>query len=358
MPPTAVGQRYPTILDVTQRMTEEGAIIELITGLSQSNTVLQVCPFIETNMVDGHRWNVETYAPLPSFRAKNQGVIPSFGKIQEQVEETAELKDFLEIDKKVADKGGKPNQVRYDLSMSKMRAMGRKYANEFFYGNVGQDPLGFNGLFIRTNALSGQPNSKNIVDGGGRANTNTSVYLIGFGPRAVTGLYPMGSTAGFKHTDLKVQYVTNAVDVNGGATGRMTVYADEFEWDGGLAVLDWRHLAAGHNIDVPSLNALTNDADCAYIMDELYARMPEETNTPPEPGVTLTRPTYYYFFNRTFRRGLGHQLQKTAIQGSALAATGPEGTRRELPRIIFEYEYNGISCGINDAILNNEANVS
>lgn len=357
MSASTIGTTNPTLIDVAKLQDSEGKSLPYVAALSQANAVTRVMPFIEGNQADGHAISVETYAPLPSTRTMNRGVIPTFGKAMQIVEQTAQLKDWLEIDETVAKRGGNPEQVRYNLSMSKLRAMGRKFAYLAFYGNVGTVPTDFNGLSMRYSAISGATNANNVLSAGGASNTNASIWLVGLGPLAITGIYPKGSMAGFQHRDWGLQPITNAADVNGGSTGRLEVYQDSYTWDGGLCVADWRFGVRICNIDVPSLNALTNDADLAYFMEEAWSRMPFiPTNEPPEPGVVQTNPTLWWFMNRTCKRGLGHQLKQTVIQGSGVRV---DNVRNELPRMLYsEFEYNAIPVGICDQLITTEANVS
>ena len=351
------GNTNPSLVDIAKLQDESGKSIPYVAALSQANAITRVMTFIEGNQADGHKISVETYAPKPATRTMNRGVVPTFGKAMQIVEQTAQLKDWLEIDESVALRGGSINETRYNLAMSKMRAMGRQFAYLAFYGNVATNPTDFNGLSMRYGAISGAVNANNVLNAGGTNNNNASIWLVGLGPLAITGIYPKGSMAGFIHRDHGLQVIPNAADNLGGTNGRLEVYQDSFTWDGGLCVADWRFGCRVANIDVPSLNALTNDADLAYFMEEAWSRMPYlPTNEPPEPGVIETRPQLWYFMNRSVKRGLGHQLKQVVVQGSGVRV---DNVRNELPKTAFaEYEYNNIPVGICDQLINTEGNVS
>lgn len=354
MAPSAQPLTNPTIVDVAKEKDKSGKLLPHIYALSQANALVNWVPFIECNQARSHMASVETYAPLPSTRILNRGVQSSYGEFTEIEEKVSQLKDWLRIDEDVANYGGDPDSYRVRQSWGRLRAMGRKFSYLWMYGNRGAVPSDFNGLSMRYGAISGAVNAQNVLDAGGRNNTNTSMWLMGFGPEALTGIYPKGSVAGFHHRDWGLRPITNAIDAAGNGNANQAVYLDEFTWDGGLFLADWRHVVATRNIDVPSLNTLTNDADLAYFLDEMFMRLPEETNLPPEPGVEMTKPVYKLFMNRTCRRALAHQIKQVVIQGSGLAKDGYE--RAYNPQ--FMYHYNETPIGIVDQIITTEGNIS
>ena len=349
---TALSIQNPTIVDVAKERDSEGKLLPHIYALSQSNAWIRLLTWIETNQARSHMASVETSAPLPSTRILNRGVDSQYGTWS-QIEETcAQLKDWVKIDEDVANYGGDPQSFRVRQAQGRLRAMGRKFAYLSFYGNRGANPSDINGLGMRFSAKSGAPNSQNVLSAGGTANTNCSIWLCGFNEYALTGIFPKGSVAGIHHRDWGLRPVTNAIDSGGNAVGNLAMYMDEFTMDFGLFLADWRHVVRIGDIDVTNLNAQSGP-DLAYYMDEAIARLPEETNVPPEEGVETTKPVYHFFAPRTVQRNLRHQIKQVTVQGAGYAKEGMAAAYN--PR--WEWEYSGVPLGIVDQLLLNESNL-
>lgn len=78
-----------------------------------------------------------------------------------------------------------------------------------------------------------------MLDAGGRDATGcTSLWLVAWGAQSVHGVYPKGSTGGLSHEDLKT-YMTQDPDGR-----KYQVVGDKYNWRCGLAVRDWRGVAA------------------------------------------------------------------------------------------------------------------
>jgi hypothetical protein len=349
---TALATTNPTIVDVAKERDQEGKLLPHIYALSQANAWINWLTWIETNQARSHMATIETSAPMPSTRILNRGVLSTYGTWTQIEETVCQIKDWIEIDEDVANYGGDPESFRARQAQGRLRAMGRKFTYLSYYGNRGSNPSDINGIFMRFSAISGATNAQNVISAGGTNNTNCSIALVGFGPFALTGIFPKGSVAGMHHRDWGLRPKTNAVDVNGGTSGKLAVYLDEFTLDFGIFPADWRHIVRICNIDVPNLNAQTG-ADLTFQMDEAIARLPEETNLAPEPGVESTKPIYKFFMPRTVQRNLRHQIKSVVVQGAGLAKDGYD--RAYNPQ--WQFSYSEIPVGIVDQMLLNEANI-
>ncbi|MGH2612057.1 MAG: major capsid protein [Rhabdochlamydiaceae bacterium] len=350
----AIKIQNPTLIDVAKERDSEGKLLPHIYALSQANAWVNWLTWLETNQARSHMVSVETSAPLPSTRILNRGVDSQYGTWAQIEETVAQIKDWVEVDEDAADYGGDPESFRVRQAQGRLRAMGRKFTYLSFYGNRGANPGDLNGLTMRFNALTDSPNSQNVLNAGGTtANGQLSIWLIGFGPYALSGIFPKGSVAGMHHRDWGLRPKTNAIDSAGNAVGKMAVYLDEFTMDCGIFPADWRHLVRIANVDTAALNTQTG-ADLTFFLDEAIARLPEETNLPPETGVESTKPSYAFFMPRTAQRNLRHQIKQTVIAGSGLAKDGYE--RAYNPQ--FMWDYSGIRIGINDQMLLTESVVS
>jgi hypothetical protein len=352
-----VGVLYPTLIDVAKEYDAVGRKLPFVAALSQANAITRVMPFEMGNQPRGHMVSVETYSSLPSTRAMNQGITPTFGKSMQIVEQMSEMADVFEVDSSVAESMGDPNVYRLRQVQARIRAMGRKFAYLVFYGNQASVPTDFNGLAMRYNSLSTSTakNAINVIDCGGTTGSGqTSIWFLGFGPMALTGIHPSYGVAGFQHKDWGLQILPNATDSTGGSNGRLEIYRDTFKWQGGIALVDWRHCQRLCNVDVADIKSASPATDLTFFMDRAIARIPFATNEPPEAGVIQTNPAYWWVLNRTVREALGHQLKKVVIAGAGIRTDNV----RESQVYMHEYEYSGYPIGIVDQLVNTEAVVS
>jgi hypothetical protein len=118
------------------------------------------------------------------------------------------------------------------------------------YGNTELDPDTFNGLDIRHRIMGvtdpTQQGYTTVDAGGTTASSMTSAFLVEWGDRATTGIYPREATAGLVHEDLGQKTV---YDANGKPFEAMVSL---FKWKCGLTCRDYRGAGAVRNI-LPSL---------------------------------------------------------------------------------------------------------
>jgi hypothetical protein len=232
---------YPTLLDVAQRLDPGGQIDKIAELLSAINPVLDYLPMMEGNLPTGHKSTVRDYLPTAAFR-KLYGVV-SAGKsgTSQIIDSCGMIEQYAVIDKALADLAGNAGAFRLSEAKAYIEAMSQKAASSLFYANEALVPEGFTGLAPRYASTSAN-NSANLISGGGlNGQTDcTSIWLLGFSPDTLFGIYPKGSQAGLKRDDKGQMTLQN---FNGG-TGFMEAYVDHFRWDLGLVLRDWRYDAA------------------------------------------------------------------------------------------------------------------
>lgn len=356
--PTAIGVNFPNAVDVAKLYDPAGRIVPYVAQLAQANMNVNVTPFIKGNMPNGHLSSIEVYSPLPSTVQDNQGVNPTFGREAQSFDTFCRIEDYFEVAETVAKKFGSPNQYRYERSMAKVRSMGRKFASLFFYGNLSVTPTDINGLAVRYNHTStaNSATASNVISAGGTTvGAQTSIWLVGNSPLGLTGIFPDradGTAGGFYHRDHGLQTVTNASDGNGGSAGRLEVFRDSFRFEGGIGLVDWKQVIRIANCDTVDLNSTNPQTDLKFFMQRAMAFIPFETNVPPEPGVVYPKPAFWWYFNRTIREALGHNLQDTMISGAGIRL---DNVRDGQAYYMHRYEYGGYPIGICDVLLNTEA---
>jgi hypothetical protein len=208
------------------------------------------------------------------------------------------------------------------------------------YSSVIANPEQITGFTPRLNAISGNtdPSVNQIVNcSGATANAQTSIWLIGWSPETVFGIFPKGSVGGIQTEDLGRQLV---LDSN---SKQFLAFVTRWQWKLGLCVKDYRFVSRACNIDVAGLKEdLTSGADLALRMLDMIAKL---------YNLDTVRPVFY--MNRNTFSMLNKQLVKRQanwLEWLDGAESGKPG--RRLPAFF------GIPIKYLDSILNTEAVVS
>lgn len=259
----------PTLLDVASRLDPSLNIDKIVELLAQTNPILNDMSFVEGNLPTGNKTTVRTGLPTATWRKLYGGVQPSKSTTVQVTDSCGMLEAYAEVDKALADLNGNAAAFRLSEDKAFLEGMSQEMASTLIYGNEGTEPEAFTGFAPRYNSLSAQ-NADNIVNASGSGSDNTSIWLVVWGPNTCHGIYPKGSTAGFKHKDLGEVTVEN-VD---GANGRAQMYRTHYRWDCGLTLRDWRYVVRVANIDVSDLNTLANTKNLITWMIQATERIP------------------------------------------------------------------------------------
>lgn len=290
-----------TLLDVAKTLDPNGGTAAVAELLNQSNEMLQDMPWYEGNLPTGHRITTRTGLPDVVFRKINGGVPPSKATTAQIDEACGILEARSEIDKDLAMLNGNTGSFRLLQATSFIESMNQKMQSTVLYGNVDSVPEAFTGLGPRFGALAtGGANKANIIDAGGTGSNLTSIWLVGWGPNTIHGIYPKGSTAGLVHNDLGEG---DAFDVNG---NRYRAYMDQYQWKCGLALHDWRYVVRIANIDTA---ALTKNAATGADIIDLMTQATEKIHS-------LSGVTPVFYGNRTLGSFLRRQTVNKVASGT------------------------------------------
>lgn len=323
-----IGTGVLTLVDWAKRLDPDGSIAVIGELLSQSNRILDDMPFIEGNLPVGHRSVQRTGLPTVAWRMLSQGVAPSKSTTAQITDECGMLEAWCEVDCKLAELNGNTAAFRLSEAKAFIEAMNQEMAGTVFYGNSGVNPEEFLGLSPRyssTTAASGQ----NIILGGGAAPSVdfSSVWLVGWSPETVFGIFPKGSKAGLEHEDLGRQ----VVEVTAGYPGnRMMAYRDRWGWACGLVVKDWRYAVRIPNVDISNLVAGTG-LDLTEAMIKAIHRIPD---------LGMCSPVFY--MNRSVYQYLDIQRRGDVLTGGGLSYQNVDG--------ILVPTFRGIPVKICDAL--------
>ena len=315
------------------------AVIEL---LGQTNEMLTDMLWMQCNDGAGHKTTVRTGLPTATWRLLNYGVVKSKSTTAQVRDATGMLEAYSDIDKALADLNGNTAEFRMGEDMAFIESMNQGMQGTVVYGSTTATPERFTGLAPRFSSLSA-PNGGNIVNAGGSSNTNTSIWLIGWGQNTCHGLFPKGSKAGLQVRDL------GEVPLYDANNNVYQGYRTHFKWDCGLTVRDWRFVVRIANINVTAGAVTTSNLVNTLIT--AVNKLPFVSaagNSPPPGGTKPGQVNTAFYCNRTVRAAL--DIQAMAKTNNFLTIE----TRDSKPYTAFR----GIPIRICDQIGNSEANVS
>lgn len=313
----AIPNDSPTLVDLTRRLDPDGSIAAVSEILEQTNEMLLDVPFMEGNLVTGHRSTIRTGLPEPTFREFYGRVQPTKSETAQVTDSVAMMEAYAEVDAALADLNGNTAAFRLSEDVAHIEGMSQAAAQAFFYGNANVNPNQFNGFAPRY-SLKSAALGENIIDAGGTESDNASIWLVFWGPGRAWGIYPKGSKAGLQVTDKTPNgSITSeaGTDSNGANRGMMEVYRTHYRWDLGLVVQDWRYVVRIANIDRSLLTAsITTGADLASLMVDAIERVPNISGT----GA--------FYMDRSIRAMLGKQMAYLT-RGSTLTYENVGGHR-------------------------------
>jgi hypothetical protein len=323
-----------TLRDAAIHFGDKGKPDILINLLSQLSALTEDLSWRQGNLDTGYKFRATIALPGVSYRSINEGVLPTRGT-QEVITETCSLMESVfEIDKELMDIAEDPAVYRTEQAQAHLEAMTLKLSQELWYGTRSADPRGIQGLSERYSSLTG-PAANNIIDAGGTASDNASIWLIGHGDRSFHAIYPKHTRAGFEHVPGPKQ---DLVDTDNGGT--YEGYRDRFKWRVGIALPDYRQIGRICNIDVNDLLTFGTASDTSANLLLLVNRLTNRIHN-------LRNGRFVLYMNRDVKEAWENQiLQKQNLALTIDAATGAITTA-----------YKGIPIKVDDSLLSTEERV-
>lgn len=244
-----IGNTYLTLADLYKQQGGNGEVVaDIIEMLAQVNPILDDMMTQECNDGTKHLTTIRTGIPSGTWRRLYQGVQPTKSTNKQVHDTTGMLEAWSEVDAKLVALSKNPGQFRLNEAQAFIEGLAQDVATTIFYGNTDSDPEQFMGLAPRFGDLSAE-NGSQIIDAGGTGADNTSIWMIVWGDRTCHALYPQGTMAGLQRKDLGEETKENT----DGSLYR--VFREQFMWDIGLSVRDWRYVVRVANIDVSNMQA-------------------------------------------------------------------------------------------------------
>ena len=327
-----------TLVDLARRTDPDGDASDIAELLSQANEIYDDLVWKEGNTNTGHVYTVRTSIPQGWWRYIGQGVPMAKSTTAQGRINCGMLTGLSVIDRKLLRMADDQNKFRYEEDNSFLEGMSQTIAQTFMYGSNLANPAQFTGLsaFYNTVNTATAANAVNVFNGGGVSSNNASIWLVGWSPRSIYGVFPKGSTAGLKLEPLNSTEV--AYDNLGNPYPAALTW---FEQEAGLCVEDWRWGSRLCNLDVTSagLGGPTPFDIFANGLTKMVLRLPKmarevsgvtETDARSEQGLVI-RPAIYA--NRTVRGFMDIQIirDKNVLIGVNDYAGRPCDSFRKIP---------------------------
>jgi len=241
-----------TLADLKTRLEPDNSkVATIIEVLKRADDMYLDVPFMEGNLLTGHRAIIRAGLPTPTWRMLNQGVSATKSTTAPVEFPCGMLEDRSEIDKDLAELGGDVSGARWSEAEAHLMGMANAFCDTLIYGDPTATPSTdipkFPGLAAYYKDDTTGNTKDNIIDAGGTDSDNTSIWFITWGSQTIHGIYPKGLPAGLQHEDLGLG---DAFDSN---NRRFRAYMDRYEWKCGLAVKDWRAAVRIANIKTGTL---------------------------------------------------------------------------------------------------------
>src|SRR5574337_853975 len=180
MPQATIGATALTYGDWAKRMDDGYRVASIIELLSQTNEILEDMLVMEGNLPTGHKTTIRTGLPQATWRLLNQGVPNAKSTTAQIVDTCGNLETYAVIDKDIADLNANTAEFRLSEVKAFLEGMSQQVAATLIYGNQFLNPERFTGLAPRYNTVNSanSQTATNILDAGGTASTNTSIWIV------------------------------------------------------------------------------------------------------------------------------------------------------------------------------------
>lgn len=328
-----IGNTYPSLIDA-YKGSAEGAVVEL---LNAQNPILDDAIATQCNMDAVHRHMTRTGLPKVAWGRLYQGIPQSKATMQQVDDTTGFLETSSGIDTRLLALAPDKAKARLVDAAPYLEAMNQEMATGIFYHDTKTTPERFKGLGARYSAHGPDGIGRQVINGGGQGNDNTSIWFVTWGDHATSLLYPKGLKAGVTIEDKGEQRV---LDTSGNP-----YYVKEslYRWHVGLFVKDWRYNARVANIDVSDM--LAGSVDLWALMRKAYYRLQSRRRDATSSRIAI-------YMNREVLEILDAQSSDRALLAANPNYTGLGHAQVEGKEV---RTYRGIPIRETDALLNTES---
>lgn len=270
----ALAAKHINVSDIKNRLIGDNNILgRTIEIMQQSDPFMEDMGWVQCNAGENHESKYRTALPSGYYRMVNDYIPQGKSSTQKQIDTTASIEAWAEIDAEFIEGSaaeGQGRAIRVDEAKATIMGIGNTSADMMLYSSLAEDPRGFDGLATRYSRMSSDKESigYNVIDAGGQGANNTSIWLVNWSSQTIYGIYPKGGQIGVNRQDYG-----RTIDKNGDGEGR-PVYQDYYTRKLGLCVEDWRSTVRIANIDVDTLTDENAAADIIDLLTDAYYRIP------------------------------------------------------------------------------------
>jgi hypothetical protein len=257
---------YPTLMDVASEYSSldgGGTLLAAAQVLHRRCPLVKALPMIQSNQIISHIGARETSLGTAATRRFNEGVSITDTKAAPFAEPIALFEDYSEVDEELLNIQNNKAGFRAQRDARKMEGIAQGVETMAFYGNIAEDPGGFNGFFTRFNVSTSRPNGDtswpyNVKLNGGSGSDTGSILFVEFGEGKVYGIYPQNILGGLKVEDL------GKTTKEWGSNKYSQVYRTHLRWYLGLVVEDERCVQRIANVET---SGSSNIFDPSYMVE-------------------------------------------------------------------------------------------
>ena len=243
-----VGNDVFTLADYKSRTDADGKVQAICELLDRQDEMLDDIPFVTANLSDRDKCPVRAGLPTISYRRFNKGIGATRSATAQVEFAMCQAAARTEVDYDLANLGGNASAVRASEARPHMSAMAQTVADTFIYGDpvanptTDDDKIAGLGFYYKDNTTA---NTKDhVITALGSGSDLTSMWIIAWDPDVVCGIVPPGLPMGLQHRDL------GEGDAFDSGNRRFRAYMDDYKWNFGLRLKDWRGVVRIANIDV------------------------------------------------------------------------------------------------------------
>lgn len=260
-----IGNKFVDLIDIEKSKNPDGSMADVIEMLMELNPMLKDAYAVKCNNGTKHRTTIRTGLPAVAWGALYRGIDQSKSTKAQVEDVTGFVEGLSSVDKRLLDLTTTPGAVRLSEAKAYLEAIEQEVQEKLIYGNSDMNPEQMMGLAPRFSDPTAQ-NGKQLINGGGNNNSNTSIWFVTWGDNQTHLIYPDGNgvSSGVRREDKGEQRVLDA--------DNKPYYAMEemFTHHVGLTVRDWRYVARIANIKVADVQA--GNVDLYALMRKAYYR--------------------------------------------------------------------------------------
>jgi len=268
-----LGSGLRTYRDIVTGLKADGSrdadIVEL---LAEENPILDDLMVQEANDGTGNKSVIRAGLPTMAWLKLYQGVSPSKGTKKEVRDASGHGESLMEVAKRLWKIAPDREQFMLDEAKTHIQAMGQGVASKLIYGNIATDPDAFNGLtmrFTEHGSTDEELAAHYVISATSTQSAAAlrSIWLVGHGSQSVFGFYPKGVTGGLIANPVEEDWAFDSND------GRYKVLLQQFEWDIGVTVKDFRYVGRLSNIESDEMFDTTGVGDYVEMLRRLKTRV-------------------------------------------------------------------------------------